>query len=56
MNEAQLQGDRAAFMDSLYEHSGRSNGLYTGLYEEWRVSQMSWPSRILYKIRRRLRR
>ena len=53
---AQHQGDRAAFIDWLYERSGRSNGLYTGLYEEWRISQMPWPRRMLYKLRRRFRR
>ena len=24
-----------AFIDLLYERSGRRNGLYTGLYQEW---------------------
>jgi len=26
---------KAQFMQHLYRHSGRTNGLFTGLWEEW---------------------
>ena len=34
-----------AFIELLYERSGRTNGLYTGLYQEW-------SKRILRKMRK----
>ena len=27
--------DTQAFIEQLYERSGRTNGLYTGLYQHW---------------------
>jgi len=35
----QEQQARADYMDALYEDSGRTNGLYTGLYAE-RIQQL----------------
>jgi hypothetical protein len=35
MNPVQLDQQRADMMDALYERSGRTNGLYTGLWEEF---------------------
>ncbi len=35
MKPHQLDQQRADMMDALYEHSGRANGLYTGLWEEF---------------------
>jgi len=35
MNAHQLDQQRADMMDALYERSGRTNGLYTGLWEEF---------------------
>ncbi len=35
MKEHQLDQQRADMMDALYERSGRTNGLYTGLWEEF---------------------
>ena len=41
----QEQQARADYMDALYEDSGRTNGLYTGLYAE-RVQQLMTIDRI----------
>ena len=41
----QEQQARADYMDALYEDSGRTNGLYTGLYAE-RVQQLVMIDRI----------
>ena len=30
-----LENQKVEFMDFLYERSGRTNGLYTGLWAEW---------------------
>jgi hypothetical protein len=35
MKPHQLDQQRADMMDSLYEHSGRTCGTYTGLWEEF---------------------
>ena len=35
MKEHQKQERRAKILESLYKDSGRSNGLYTGLWEEF---------------------
>jgi hypothetical protein len=35
MNPVQLDQQRADMMDALYERSGRTNGIYTGLWEEF---------------------
>ena len=29
------ENQKAQFMEFLYERSGRTNGLFTGLWEEW---------------------
>jgi hypothetical protein len=42
---AQEQQARADYMDALYEDSGRTNGLYTGLYAE-RIQQLMTIDRI----------
>jgi len=42
---AQEQQARADYMDALYEDSGRTNGLYTGLYAE-RMQQLMAIDRI----------
>ena len=41
----QEQQARADYMDALYEDSGRTNGLYTGLYSE-RMQQLMTIDRI----------
>jgi len=41
----QEQQARADYMDALYEDSGRTNGLYTGLYAE-RIQQLMTIDRI----------
>jgi hypothetical protein len=41
----QEQQARADYMDALYEDSGRTDGLYTGLYAE-RVQQLVMIDRI----------
>ena len=41
----QEQQARADYMDALYEDSGRTNGLYTGLYAE-RIQQLVTIDRI----------
>ena len=41
----QEQQARADYMDALYEDSGRTNGLYTGLYAE-RMQQLMTIDRI----------
>jgi len=41
----QEQQARADYMDALYEDSGRTDGLYTGLYAE-RVQQLMTIDRI----------
>lgn len=41
----QEQQARADYMDALYEDSGRTNGLYTGLYAE-RMQQLIMIDRI----------
>ena len=33
--DAQKENQKAQFMEFLYERSGRTNGLFTGLWEEW---------------------
>lgn len=35
MKQHQLDLQRAQMMDALYERSGRTNGLYTGLWQEF---------------------
>lgn len=35
MKQYQLDLQRAQMMDALYERSGRTNGLYTGLWQEF---------------------
>lgn len=35
MNRVQLDQQRADMMEALYASSGRTNGLYTGLWEEF---------------------
>lgn len=35
MNRVQLDQRRADMLDALYERSGRTNGLYTGLWDEF---------------------
>ena len=35
MKEHQLDQQRADMMDALYKRSGRTNGLYTGLWDEF---------------------
>lgn len=35
MNRVQLDQQRADMMDALYASSGRTNGLYTGLWDEF---------------------
>ena len=32
------------FIDLLYERSGRTNGLYTGLYQEWAKLTLQAPA------------
>lgn len=44
MNTKEQQA-RADYMDALYEDSGRTNGLYTGLYAE-RIQQLMTIDRI----------
>jgi len=41
----QEQQARADYMDALYEDSGRTDGLYTGLYAE-RIQQLMTIDRI----------
>lgn len=37
--EAHLQQRRADFMDHMYKCSGRTNGLYTGLWQEFCLNE-----------------
>jgi hypothetical protein len=37
VNAWQLQQRRADLIDQLYDRSGRTNGLYTGLWESLRL-------------------
>lgn len=37
--DIEAESNKVAFLELLYQESGRTNGLYTGLYEEWLMTQ-----------------
>lgn len=37
--DARAEAAKAEFLEVLYRDSGRTNGLFTGLYEEWIQTQ-----------------
>ena len=37
--DAQAEAAKTTFLELLYKESGRTNGLFTGLYEEWIQTQ-----------------
>ena len=39
--DVETEANKQAFLEKLYIESGRTNGLYTGLYQEWLETQKS---------------
>jgi len=37
--DVESEAAKTAFLEHLYKESGRTNGLFTGLYEEWLQTQ-----------------
>ena len=37
--DAKRENQKALFMERLYQHSGRTNGLFTGLWQEFCINE-----------------